>query len=333
MQFSWPIFLLILGLGVLQLAVGVVFGRALPLTRRKSGDGYPMDSGRLRKFANRLAGLLAAVADDVGDHQLRIEQVNKNLTDADPGRASSSGESVLDSVARIIEINERLQTRLGDAEEKLQRQTQQIESHITEARTDPLTGLYNRRAFDDELLRRLAEWRRKQSTFCMMMMDVDHFKRLNDQHGHPAGDYVLRNLAELLASTFREMDIVARVGGEEFAAVLPGTTLRDARLAAERVRYTVASHPFFFENQELRITLSLGVATAEPGDDIVSLTKRSDEALYNSKRTGRNCGHYHDGRTCKLIAPDQSGRVDQVEMQATCDKLRQRLEEVAEVSE
>ncbi len=144
MQFSWPIFLLIMGLGILQLAVGVIFGRALPLTKDKSEESYPLDSGRLRKFANRLSGLVASVADDVGDHQLRIEQVSKSLTDADPGRVGSSGEAGLDGVARIIQINERLQTRLGDAEEKLQRQTQQIESHITEARTDPLTGLYNR---------------------------------------------------------------------------------------------------------------------------------------------------------------------------------------------
>ena len=333
MQFSWPIFLLIMGLGILQLAVGVIFGRALPLTKDNSEESYPLDSGRLRKFANRLSGLVASVADDVGDHQLRIEQVSKSLTDADPGRVGSSGEAGLDGVARIIQINERLQTRLGDAEEKLQRQTQQIESHITEARTDPLTGLYNRRAFDDELLRRIAEWRRKQTTFCMMMIDVDHFKRLNDRYGHPAGDHVLRNLAELLASTFREMDLVARVGGEEFAAVLPGTELCDARMAAERVRYTVASHPFFFENQELRITISLGVATAEPGDDIVSLTKRTDEALYNSKRSGRNCGHYHDGRICKLITVVQPGKANHAEMQATCNELRQRLAEVTEESE
>jgi len=330
MQFSWPIFMLILGLGILQLAVGVVFGRALPLNRPKPEGPAPVDAGRLRKLANRLSGLLTAVADDVVDHQSCLEQLNKNLADAKRGEGQESDDTVLDSVARIIQINERLQTRLSDTEDKLHKQTELIESHITEARTDPLTGLYNRRAFDDELLRRIAEWQRKQSVFCMVMLDVDHFKKFNDRFGHPAGDLVLRHLAELLANTFREMDLVARVGGEEFAAVLPGTNMHDARRAAERVRNAVASNVFRFEEQELQVTISLGVAAVEQGDDIISLTKRADAALYASKHAGRNQAHYHDGKSAKPTGSSKATPADDAEMQTACDDLRQRLVEVAE---
>lgn len=164
--------------------------------------------------------------------------------------------------------------------------------------TDALTSLFNRRALDDELNRRMAEWHRRQSVFCLVMIDVDHFKKFNDVHGHQAGDEVLRGVAKVLSQTMREMDMVARFGGEEFALVLPMTNLIEGRRAAERARVAIEGAIFPFENSDLRVTASLGVAEVSDVDQVGTLVKRADAALYGAKKSGRNRVWHHDGDDC-----------------------------------
>jgi diguanylate cyclase len=344
MKFSWPTFLFVLALGVVQLAVGVVFGRSLVLGGSRSSRPQRRSAKRLRRFAGRLFELVTSVAQDVDRCQSQIEQINQELASVQADEHDPLTEFVLKLVARIMQINERLQIRLAAAEEKLTEQANQIEAQLAEARTDALTGLPNRRAFDDQLHRRLAECQRKKNTFCLMMIDIDRFKVLNDRHGHPAGDQALRNVAEVLENTLREMDLAARVGGEEFAAILPSTNLPDGCRAAERVRAAVAAHRFRFEHTDLQVTVSLGLAAVDAGDNTASLIKRADEALYAAKRAGRNCGYFHDGRTCARIdlsraaaaaspgqadrSPD-SGTPEPDELAAIGNDLRNRLAEVA----
>ena len=114
-----------------------------------------------------------------------------------------------------------LQNRLAQAEKQIAAQAADLRSYETEARTDSLTGLANRRAFDDEMQRRFAEWQRRRTPFSLMILDIDHFKQFNDSHGHPAGDEVLRNVGKVLVKTARQMDLPCRYGGEEFAVILP----------------------------------------------------------------------------------------------------------------
>ncbi|NQU23549.1 MAG: GGDEF domain-containing protein [Candidatus Nealsonbacteria bacterium] len=348
MQFSWTIFTVVLLLGMLQLVAGVVFGRYLPLGRKKAEQprrDVALESrpGRLRLFFRRSFELLTRVSQDVDRHHAEIAQVNDELSATPPCDGPEMPESVLKTVSQILEINERLQIRLSDAEVRLKDQAEQMESHVAQARTDALTGLPNRRAFDDEMARRISEWRRKSSTFCMMIIDIDHFKRLNDRYGHPAGDYVLRHVAEVLETMLREMDLIARIGGEEFALVLPSTGAADARRATERIRSAIASELFHFEQQEIRLTISIGLARVAPQDDVVALLKRADEALYAAKAGGRNCGYFHDGRVCTRIGLSSHGNDDPSstdlpadgaafpknaetsELTTICDQLRDRL--------
>ena len=154
--------------------------------------------------------------------------------------------------------------------------------------TDPLTGIRNRRFLDDEIERRLAQLRRQGTTVSLLMIDVDHFKHLNDMHGHLAGDATLRNLARLLDFTLRDMDLLTRYGGEEFVAVLPGTDLHHARFAAERIRLAIEQTQVRFEGKEIVVTISVGVTEASPTDTPESLLNRADRALYDAKKAGRN---------------------------------------------
>ena len=160
------------------------------------------------------------------------------------------------------------------------------------ATRDHLTGVLNRGSFLERLQQEVALGERQEITFSLFMLDADYFKKVNDTYGHPAGDAVLRHLAEVLRSHCRFEDIVGRYGGEEFIILLRNVSPADALDRAERLREIVESEPFWVphgeQERELRITVSIGVAAWLPGTSQARLVARSDEALYKAKETGRN---------------------------------------------
>jgi two-component system cell cycle response regulator len=159
------------------------------------------------------------------------------------------------------------------------------------ALTDELTGLYNRRYVVAHLEELVARINNEDATdTALMMFDVDHFKAVNDQFGHPGGDDALRQLADRALRGVRSIDLVARLGGEEFVVVMPETTLQAAVSVAERLRGSVAAQPFVMHGtgEHQPITISAGVAVAQPGDTVDTLLQRADDALYQAKNSGRN---------------------------------------------
>ena len=162
-----------------------------------------------------------------------------------------------------------------------------------EALTDPLTGLYNRRYFEQALTEYLAAFSRAGAPLGLLTLDIDHFKSVNDNYGHDAGDVVLRELARVLKGLTREHDIVARTGGEEFAILAPFATIEQVRPFAERLCRMVSNMRVDVGRVVLRPTVSIGLATTLEGvGDAGGLIKLSDERLYLAKQTGRNrvCG-------------------------------------------
>jgi diguanylate cyclase len=202
----------------------------------------------------------------------------------------------------MLAANAQLQERLAQAEQQLVAQAAEIKAHESEARTDSLTGLANRRAFDDELKRRLSEWERKRIPCTLVLLDIDFFKKFNDTHGHQVGDEVLRQVAKVLKEQSRESDLPCRYGGEEFGVILPTTDVENARGVAERIRQAIEASTTVCDNKHLKVTCSLGVSQFEPGDDVGRLIRRSDEALYESKKAGRNCGHWQNFNKCLPIS-------------------------------
>jgi diguanylate cyclase (GGDEF)-like protein/PAS domain S-box-containing protein len=156
---------------------------------------------------------------------------------------------------------------------------------------DALTGLANRRSLASFVAEQLALCRRSGRRFSLMMLDLDHFKRVNDTLGHAAGDQVLAAVATILLDSCREMDLAARYGGEEFTIVLPGATVDRATAIAERVRNLISERLFRPARGSLRLSVSIGVAESVPGDDWDSLISRADGALYVAKLEGRNRVH------------------------------------------
>ncbi len=157
-----------------------------------------------------------------------------------------------------------------------------------QATHDPLTGLGNRRYFEDVLERERSRTSRHERPLSLCMIDIDHFKKVNDTWGHASGDEVLQRVARTIREHARNEDTAARVGGEEFTLLLPEADLEEARKICERLRQAVAELPFTFEGQAHAITISLGIAGCRPGDDPQQLFQRADEALYKAKESGRN---------------------------------------------
>ena len=155
---------------------------------------------------------------------------------------------------------------------------------------DDLTRLYNRRFLDSRLDYELQRYHRYGAPLSLVLLDVDHFKSVNDEHGHLIGDVVLQHLAQLGLSAIRRVDLFARFGGEEFALLLPSTDVEGARLTAERLRQTIGSRPALTDIGPVPITISAGVATARAGwtGDAEHFIRCADQALYRAKAEGRN---------------------------------------------
>lgn len=157
------------------------------------------------------------------------------------------------------------------------------------SRTDPLTGLWNRRQFDEQLERVLTETDRFGGACALVLADLDHFKHINDTHGHAAGDAVLRSVAAALRDGIRTVDLCARIGGEEIALILPQTARGGAVDLAERLRQRIEALTVSHGDASIRVTVSIGLAIYEAGSGAkATLFKRADDKLYEAKRTGRN---------------------------------------------
>lgn len=252
---------------------------------------------RAQEVLARLHEVAVRVAADVGEHHTKVEEINEELN-AVEGREA---DAVLGAVSRIIAANEHMQKQLATADERLREQARAIESHATEARTDSLTLLPNRRAFDDEMARLLREFQQEGRDFSVAMVDIDHFKRVNDNIGHQAGDAVLRGVAETLNRSVGDKGTVTRYGGEEFAVIMPNRSLAEAEAEAERLRLAVADAEFKHEKASVKVTVSVGVTQTISGDDRTRIIERADSALYASKNADRNCSHRHNGRAVEAV--------------------------------
>ena len=174
-------------------------------------------------------------------------------------------------------------------EQHIRRLEVELKSYENLAFIDHLTNLYNRRMFLELAEKKLNEAKRYKESLSLIMLDIDHFKRINDTYGHEVGDVALRSLAEILRKNLRASDIVARWGGEEFVIILPKTTLEQAYNVAEKIRKLVAISTIDLPNGEkLKLTVSLGVSSFSGEEDLGELIRRADIALYEAKSKGRN---------------------------------------------
>jgi diguanylate cyclase len=212
--------------------------------------------------------------------QIRLDAIRQHL-DQYRHAEESRQQQLEDQLARL---NTRVHSMESEGEQLRQRL---LEKH-QQAVCDPLTGLHNRLAFDERVAQEIARWKRYGQPLVLMMIDIDHFKRVNDSYGHKAGDKALLLITDQLRNHLRESDFLARLGGEEFVVLMPETELASAIVAADKLRSAVEHCQFHYQGKQVPITISAGLAQLQQDDSAERLFQRADEAMYRAKAAGRN---------------------------------------------
>ena len=242
-----------------------------------------------------VAQVIGALVDVAGKTSLTNEVVARHIDrlaeTQRPSEVLAAASAILAETRQFVIFSQQFETELTSTAEEMSKLKQELSNARREAAIDSLTGLHNRRAFDRRLNELIAEVDGLDDGFCMLLLDIDHFKRINDSHGHMVGDKVLSEFSKQISKLTRRSDFLARYGGEEFAILLPGTRITNAFTVAENIRGTL-------EMVRLRrsgskeslgaVTVSVGVTCYRVGEPIEEFIGRCDKALYRAKRLGRN---------------------------------------------
>jgi diguanylate cyclase len=239
---------------------------------------------------------LGSVAASTGHFHAKIGGFSDQISRADNiAELSAVLEEVLSETrliqAEALESRDRMvqaRQEVQDAEQRIHALEAELQ-HMSElVREDQLTGSLNRRGLDDVFERETARSDRRGTPLCVALLDLDDFKRLNDTYGHQAGDGALKHLVGIVKDTLRSMDVIARVGGEEFLILLPETTVEAATQTMTRLQRELTRHFFLHDNEKMLITFSAGVALRQPHEEQAALVERADKAMYQAKQSGKN---------------------------------------------
>lgn len=255
---------------------------------------------RIDEVGSQIAGEIEQVMSMIGAAIGSANTYSESLAGASKDIASETDrehvrlivESLVRATREVDSANQSLQQRLTDSRQEIRELQDNLEVVRTEALTDPLTTLANRKYFEDSMRRLLKETEATRHPLTVILTDIDHFKKFNDTYGHMTGDQVLRLVAMALKHNVKGQDVAARYGGEEFAVILPNTALAQAVTVADHIRRAVQAKELMRRStgETLgRVTISLGIAMYRPGEPASSLIERADACLYAAKRAGRNC--------------------------------------------
>lgn len=252
------------------------------------------------EMRQELARLLKEVISFVYSSVAHTDKTNSHLADLltrinrdmSPQEVHDLVEQILEETRLVVSGGELLSERLNTAVAEVQALKKELNQTKREAKTDTLTGLANRKAFDDLVSKVTNDADGSGLDVCLLFCDLDIFKEVNDKHGHLVGDQVLKVVSNTLKDSVKGRDLVARYGGEEFSIILLNTSLQNAKILAENIRKEIASKRI--QRKDTRealgqITMSFGVARYVPTEGVESFMQRADRALYMSKRKGRNC--------------------------------------------
>ncbi|SEC77469.1 diguanylate cyclase [Pseudomonas saponiphila] len=255
-----------------------------------ASDGHADSSSAARAMDSQIRqqvdGLQSSVqeAADLDDLKQVLESHLEGLLGTMDQHQKQRDEREKEVAARLQSLAE----RVSSMEQEAQGYREHLEEQRQKALIDPLTGLPNRAAWSERLEHEIGQWQQHGNSLLLAMLDLDHFKRINDNYGHLAGDKVLKIIANVLRKRLRGSDFIARFGGEEFVLLLPNTPWPVGTRIVEALRAAVEACPFHFKGEPVTITVSVGLSAFKPGDRSELVIKRADQALYRAKDAGRN---------------------------------------------
>lgn len=274
---------------VICLLMGFFIGRSYAL--RNLNRKIRKERNNAIRALQELVQSTDQLSTDMDLHNNELATVGRAMLDGQASReeAPDTQRVILGHIAEVIEANKRLEDDLVLARYRLDEQRQELDRTRKEARTDELSGVANRKAFDEALNFMVANLKRHKTPFALVLVDVDHFKRINDTHGHQAGDKVVSKLGKVFQQQIRNRDFVGRYGGDEFAIMFSGLPASEAESVALRLNDAVQRTNFEASaGGNIAVTLSMGMASAKPNDTSESVIERADAALYRAKQSGRN---------------------------------------------
>jgi diguanylate cyclase (GGDEF)-like protein len=267
--------------------IGYFAGRRSRTHAITEADKARRELRRAKVVARELEQIAEGIRKHLATHHLSVAKFKDRVSKLSSEEQEAAWQDLCVEAEQILKPTLRLAEQIALAYDEIRQQTGQLMT-FSEVRTDPLTRVSNRRCLDETLESLLAMMERYSEPFSVAIIDIDHFKQVNDTYGHAAGDDVIREVAARLQGLIRTVDIVGRYGGEEFAFVLPCTG-DDAVILAERLRAAVERTPIHTCEGELPISVSIGVAVYDRQDPhLAAMLGRADLALYDAKRLGRN---------------------------------------------
>lgn len=270
------------GLDILGLTLTAIFSFTVGKLRRSQsaeGKGAERDMQRAKAIIGEFEGIAAKLQQAVQQHQQQVVQFKDRVNAASKGHRNADWDDFSIEAERILKPTLALADQVARAYDQIKQQSNVL-VNLQESRIDALTGVGNRRMFDLSLENHRALLNRYGKQFSLAIIDLDHFKQINDTHGHMHGDQALSTVGRLLRDLARETDVVARYGGEEFVILMPETLLGGASLFCERVRREIETR--------LNLTASIGLASTEDYTVTDELVNAADQALYQAKEAGRN---------------------------------------------
>ena len=288
----------------LTAAIDVLAEQALPIDDKAIGVLYQahvasadakaveLIGGEMQQLMKSIAQSASQAGDQAGEFGAQLNGLTAALVSKDEEQLASSLSEVLAGALEMRASTDVLQRKVAEGQNEIDRLRHALEHARGEALLDPLTGVLNRKGFDQKLDELLSHPTGADGSHYLVMLDIDHFKKVNDTHGHLVGDRVIQALGEIMrTSVTNPQHAIARYGGEEFAILAPQTSLEQSIQVAEIIRRRAKAMKVRHRNTKelnLSVSVSVGIARMRPGDDAMSLISRSDSALYRSKAEGRD---------------------------------------------
>lgn len=262
------------------------------VTEERDESEKILEAGKkIESAVNQVLSSITEARTDAAEYGDQLQSLTTQIPENDGQDIMNLVRGLLDETQRMVDRNQTLEGRLKKSSNQITELKNNVESYRQKAMTDSLTGLANRMHFDLRLSECTDAAAANGEPVCLLMIDVDHFKKFNDRFGHQVGDQVLRLVAQTMRSGVKGRDLVARYGGEEFAVILPYTRLEDAANVADQLRESMASRKLVRKNSQTdlgTVTLSVGVSAYRHGENVADLISRADQAVYVAKRNGRN---------------------------------------------